>query len=177
MSEILMPPSVSTDVTGEIPAQIYVLHMIKAEDHTKAETGNKSIHGVAEIVAPDPVTASDGRQVKVAGRKVDCYISVTPSAGNIDNSFKFLGKLQLLTPEGGFDPEEVKKQFNSGTVFFQGIAMSEQTFVLKPGQGKNREPALFSGKPISSGYRASLLGHEHIIGRVATPAGFVANPY
>lgn len=171
-TSILLPSAVSKDVRGEVPSNVVYLNRITgAKVHVTEKTGNQNIEFTAEIFAPDVVPGADGRPVNVAGRKATGYIPITTSAGNYDNAFLYLGKLQLLEENGGFVPDKVIAAMNAGNVFYQGFMFTEQDFVKHP---VTKEPIVVNGQKIPAGWRSCLIDHSHIIGRCAPPQGFEA---
>lgn len=179
--QLLMPTKVATGARGEIPAfGGYLMHFIRATVHVKeGELGKPSTQSIcaeAEIVAPETVNNEAGQPCAVAGLKVTAYMGLSPTKNGGDpNIFEFADKLGLREANGGVDPAKIMRACNSGSIFFMGVAMSEPSYVCKPG---TETPVLGpTGQPILRGYRPALLDHSHIIQRVDAPPGFPVQPY
>jgi hypothetical protein len=181
-NQILLPPSVKTSVNTQLPPNIHTCRVKKAERHKSADpakAGNESIHVSAEIVAPDLVLdPKTGTQVKAAGRNLDFYIPIVAEMKNYEQAFVYLGALQLLEPNGGFNPDKVIAQMNRGDVFFDALILSGPDFyTIKGPDGKYVDVKGPDGQSIQKGWKITMLKAEQIQARVAAPPGFSAPPY
>lgn len=179
---VLMPPAVKTNLMAQVPHDVYTCRVKSAERHKSADpakAGNESIHCSCEIVAPDvKLDTTTGQMVRAAGRTFDFYVPIVPDMRNYDNAFDYLGKLQMLEPNGGFIVDKVVAQLKKGDVFFDALILSSPSFhQYKDANGKYVAYTGPDGKPLQKGYQINMLNCEQMQCRVAPPAGFVVPQY
>lgn len=186
-ANMCMPPTVSADVNGEVPPRPYTLRITNADLHTKESNGSVSIRVDLEIISPDVVDSlmKPGTKVQVAGRRFSSYISVTPTSKVYGNTFKYLAKIGVIPNEvTPFDTQQVIADFKQGRRFIQALCMCEPSYMTVPQTAAQKAAGVApqqvlddKGQPILTGYRTSLIGHEHLIGPASAPAGASGNPY
>jgi len=177
---MLIPSGMKTGFSTNLPAQMYTCRIKSAARHTPADPAKKdnlNIKFSCEIMAPDQVTDEAGQIVRAAGRAFDIYCPIATAMKNFESSFELLGKLQLLRPEGGFIPDEVINQANTGLIWFSCLIICEPEFFTTKNLQGNEVAVLVNGQPMLKGYRIKFPEIAQIGGRVEVPPGFAPPPF
>ena len=174
-NEMLVPSGVKSGFNHNLPAQMYVCRIKAATRHTPADPTKKdnlNIKFACEIMSPDQVTDEMGQVVRAAGRAFDIYCPIAPAMKNFENSFELLGKLRLLRAEGGFVPDEVINQANTGLIWFSCLIICEPEFFTTKNLQGNEVNVIVNGQPMLKGYRIRFPEIAQIGERVEVPPGF-----
>lgn len=173
---MLTPSGVKTGFNANLPVQMFTCRIKRAERHTSSDpkkAENLNIKFNCEIMAPDQVTEPNtGQPVRSAGRSFDIYCPISRKMKNFETSFDLLEKLGLLAPEGGFIPDTVIQQANSGMIWFEMLVITEPEFFTTKDHTGAEVNVMVNGAPMLKGYRIKFPEIAQIGRRIEVPPGF-----
>lgn len=182
-ADAIMPPTVDTSMSAEVPSFPYVCLLLDGEFKKSENSGNLMIVLDFQVISPDVVPSGKvpGKQIQVAGRKFNMYAVVDPNAKAQSSGYEILTKLGLIHPSGAISPSfavnEAKKKNRFAIIQLE----SETDYMRGPKlPGMKEAPILMhpvTGEQLVRGERIKLPGSRELVGLTQPPEGYVGTPY